>query len=319
MCVILHVVVLCKDVTFQLNLKRWKLGAPLSDKPCDVELCRHLTRYLRDPSPLGVKDALYALFFVLDLMPRAVLYLAFENARVEEIMEEVFRRLKRDAENTDLMQLARKIKLMGSKGNAVISNQRVRQKQEMAFHSGIFRTQPHPRSHYYNRSRAEPPVQRPRSPLAPRRNFPPMSGRPQRHLMSMKDLRPEDCATVLTPKEEIRERTWSDPEDDQHCCEQRQQSKAVNRAEKLQAEMEAGRQRQTLERGMTLQVKNRRKVALLQANGRNELSIDKLASHVCAFLNSGEGGKICIGARPDGYIEGFQITRKQKDLFRQGT
>ena len=285
----------------------------------------------------GLDDALFALFFVLDLMPESFLYATLDRVPVEDTIDAVVVPALGGSSSgeQDLRTLAKKIRSMRSEGNSTVNNKKVREKQMEAILSERPRQQhyQHYRRQGYNRIGGEGDDGRDRRPrrLQQEREREQREGqhdfqpRFQRHLMSVRDLRAEE-AEPLAP--EPRGKSGSDPEDDQHGYQQQQQqqqeqqagraTRNVNRVEKLQAEISA--QAPRWERRMILDLKRKSNLAVVRGSAHRTTSKDEVATHICAFLNGGTGGRVLLGVEPDtGLLLGMQMTRKDKDLFRQGS
>ncbi len=257
----------------RINEQRWQCGSPLSDQPADATLCRRVTAFLRSrlSSPWsGVDDAVYILYYVLDLMPESMFRDAFEKAEVEETMTDVLSALRREA-RPELCTLVRKVRAMGREGNSHINNRKVRHLQEVAYRSSAnIRLRQIPQQQQFRR--ASPDYYDGRRGNTQRyedgrnrdgrrdrdRDRERQNPRFERHLMSVRDLKEDEEAVVVSHVG----RSNSDPEDDQHEFQRRQREQGVNidRSERIQAEIQAAKgpaaYEPRLERRMLLQTRS---------------------------------------------------------------
>jgi hypothetical protein len=113
-----------------VNKSRHRAGFPLSDSEGYVKQCALIAAFLRDlPADVGLNadtvSALYALYFIMDLMPPILLFATFDCADIRRTMEVVSASVElneREDRNRkeDWINLAIKVAVMKEEGNAVM-------------------------------------------------------------------------------------------------------------------------------------------------------------------------------------------------------
>jgi len=317
-------------ILFEVNLEKHHAGGPLNTSEEDKELAVALTRAIRGcklPAD-ALSDAVFTLYFVLDMMGSStLLYATLDACDVDDLADVV-------AEITDagaeVSAIARKVSRMRQEGNTVMHGQKIKvlqpkprlidvQKVRRWQHRARLSSEvPEPAGDAFNRlqrcsGREEHP---PQGPFGQNRGqFETWRPPPQRIMMSIRDLNGN-----VDLMNESAAKGGSDPEVDQQTVDVSNGGRVVA-VDKAQAMAAAGRQNRNppLTRGHVLDVLYPSRVELF-AN-EHTVGRDTLAMHVCAFLNEGKpcGGRLLIGVNPaTRKVWGVRMTRKQRDCFRQG-